>query len=410
MLHNTSIKSILAVLLSAFIECYDFLLYGNFSYVFSRIFFSHVSETLSLILSFIIFAIAFFIRPFGSLLFGYIGDKYGRKISLFMSISLLIISVGGIAFLPLFDSIGVLSPILLVLLRVLQGLSFGGEAGAIVLMAESVRKDQIILISFAHFVIAMLGGAAGSFIFKLCYSLIPEAEFYAWGWRIPFIVGLVMATLLPILRCSVKESYQYLNYKSSHRKICKVPILDIVLYHKKFCIIILSVVGTSNILFYMFFVFLNIQQRVDIVTYTFLILVMLISGFLSLFIYKKYKSEDVMIVFQVLFVTCISCIISYFGFYTLITYFILAVALGIYATPVLSMVILLFPVNIRQTGFSLCYSIAIAMFGGTTPAICLWLVKVTGLSISPILYFDICALLSLYGLFILKKYNIEKAC
>lgn len=406
MSHNVSIKSIIAILLGAFIECYDFLLYGNFSHIFSKIFFSHINETLSLILSFVIFAIAFFVRPFGSLLFGYIGDKYGRRVSLFISVSLLMISMGGIAFLPLFDSIGILSPILLVLLRTLQGLSFGGEAGAIVLMAESVKEDQVMLISFAHFVIAILGGAAGSFIFQLCYSFISEAEFYVWGWRVPFIIGLVMSTLLPVLRNSIEESYQYLRYKSHNKKISKVPILDIILHHKKFCVIIFSVVGISNMLFYMFFVFLNIQQQVNITTYSFLILVMLISGFLSLFMYKRYRSENVIIVFQVLFVVCISCVVSFFGCYSLVTYFVLAIALGIYATPALSMVILLFPVNIRQTGFSLCYSIAIAVFGGTTPAICLWLVKVTGVSISPILYFDVCALLSLYGLFALKKYNM----
>ena len=159
----------------------------------------------------------------------------------------------------------------------------------------------------------------------------------------------------------------------------------------------------------MFFCVLNIQQQVDIASYSFLILVMLTSGFLSLLIYKRYISEDVIIVFKLLFVTCISSIIGLFGCYSLVTFFILAIVLGMYATPVLSMVIFLFPVNIRQTGFSLCYSIAIAVFGGTTPAICLWLVKVTGLSISPILYFDVCAMLSLYGLFALKKYNmIEK--
>ena len=407
MLHNLSVKSTLSVLLCAFIECYDFLIYGNFSHIFSEIFFSHISESLSLILSFIIFAISFFVRPFGSLLFGYIGDKYGRKVSLVISATLLILSVGGIVFLPLFESIGILSPILLVLLRTLQGLSFGGEIGAVVLIAENARKDNFVYLLSLHFAVAILGGATGCIIFKLCYNLIPEAQFYSWGWRIPFLVGLIMAILLPFLRRSIEESQQYLNYVSN-RKVSKVPILDIVLRHKRACIITCSLVGAANTLFYMFYVFLNIQQKVDMTTYILLTLTILVSGFLSVTLFKICKLENVILVIQVLFVTCISPIICFLGFNSVLTYFILAGVLGMYATPVLSVVVFLFPVNIRQTGFSISYSIAVAVFGGATPAVCLWLVQITKLSIAPIFYIDVCALFSLYGLFCLKKYNVTE--
>ena len=407
MSHSPGIKSTLSVLLCAFIECYDFLVYGNFSHIFSDMFFSHISENLSLILSFMIFAIAFFVRPFGSLLFGYIGDKYGRKVSLFISATLLILSVGGVAFLPLYESIGILSPILLVLLRTLQGLSFGGEVGAIVLIAENAKKDHFIYLLSLHFAMSILGGAAGCIVFKLCYNLIPEAQFYSWGWRIPFFIGLVMAMLLPFLRRSIEESYQYLSYVST-RKFSKVPILDIILRHKKTCMIIFSLVGAANAMFYMFYAFLNIQQKVDMVTYVLLIMTMLMSGFISITLLRIYKLENVALVFQILFIIFISPIICFLGFDSILTYFILASALGIYATPVLCIVIFLFPVNIRQTGFSICYSVAVAIFGGATPAICLWLVETTKLSVSPIFYLDFCALFSIYGLFCLKKYNMSE--
>ena len=216
--------------------------------------------------------------------------------------------------------------------------------------------------------IAILGGAVGYFIFKICYNLIPETEFYSWGWRIPFIIGLVMAIVLPILRNSIEESSQYLHYKNN-QKISKIPVLDIVLYHKKFFIVICSIVGSSNSLFYMFFVFLNMQQSVGIMTYSFLILTVLVFGIISLFLYRRYKPENIAIMFQVLFITCISPIVCYFGFKSLITYFIFAASLGIYSTPILSIVIFLFPVNVRQTGFSFSYSVAVAVFGGTAPSI-----------------------------------------
>ncbi|MGN7619082.1 MAG: MFS transporter [Ehrlichia sp.] len=121
---NLGIKPTLSVLLCAFIECYDFLVYGNFSRIFSQMFFSYLTESFALALSFMSFSLAFFARPFGSLLFGYIGDRYGRKTALLGSASLLIMSVGGITFLPLVDTIGIFSPILLMTFRILQGLSF----------------------------------------------------------------------------------------------------------------------------------------------------------------------------------------------------------------------------------------------------------------------------------------------
>ncbi|WP_395877598.1 MFS transporter [Ehrlichia muris] len=408
MSHGSSKKAIMSMLLCAFIECYDFLVYGNFGRIFSKMFFSQVnSESLSLVLSFMTFGIAFFVRPFGSLVFGYVGDKYGRKISLFISATLLILSVGGVAFLPLVDSIGLLAPILLVLLRTLQGLSFGGEVGVIVLIAENVKKEQVPTVLSLHFAIAILGGAVGSFTFKLCYNLIPEAQFYSWGWRIPFIVGLMLSMFLPFLRHSIEESRQYLDYMS-RKKVSKVPVLDIILHHKKICLMICSLIGSSNILFYMFFVFLNIQQQVSMAVYSLLILAVLVSGFISCLSFRVYKPENVSLVIHVLFFTCVVPVLCFLGFNSVISYFVLAIVLGLYATPILSMLVFLFPVNIRQTGFSVCYSIAVAIFGGTTPIICLWLIEITRLDISPIFYLSFCMSLSLLNLLFLKKYKYGK--
>ncbi|CEI84663.1 MFS transporter [Ehrlichia minasensis] len=408
MSHSTNKKAIFSLLFCAFIECYDFLIYGNFGHIFSQMFFSQVNnENLSLILSYAIFAIAFFVRPLGSLLFGYIGDKYGRKVSLFISASMLILSVGGIAFLPTVDSIGVLAPILLVFLRTVQGLSFGGEVGAIVLIAESVGENKVVSVLSLHFVLAVVGGAVGSFVFKLCYNFIPEVQFYSWGWRIPFIVGLIMSIILPFLRHSIEESRQYLDYTSG-RKISKVPILDIVLHYKKICIIIFTLVATANALFYMFFAFLNIPQQVSMTIYSLLILTMLASGFISFLMFRVCKPEIVLFTIQVVFIACVSPVICFLGLDSVISFFILAVVLGMYATPLLSILVFLLPVNIRQTGFSMCYSVAVAVFGGATPAICLWLSNVTQLSISPVIYLDCCALLSMFGILCLKQHNVKK--
>ncbi|WP_395877596.1 MFS transporter [Ehrlichia muris] len=396
---NSNVKSMLSVLLCAFIECYDFLVYGNFSKIFSQMFFSHLTENFALLLSFMTFGIAFFVRPFGSLLFGYIGDKYGRKIVLLSSVTLLIISVGGITFLPLFESIGVLSPILLIVFRILQGLSFSGEIGAVILMAENIRNNRNIAYAMgSHFLVAIFGGAVGCFVFKLCYNLIPETQFYSWGWRIPFAIGLAMSLSLPFLRSSIEESKEYLDYKSKS-KISKIPILDVISNYKKPCIITLIFVPFCNSLFYTFFVFLGVQSKVSMTIYALLILTITLSCCLVSILCRIYKTTTVALCLQVFFILGISPLVWFFG-KSIVTYFLIAFSLGMCSTPLAAMIMLLFPANVRQTGYSVSCNIAIGCFGMLTPALFLWLAK---LGMSPVLCVDLYALLSLYGFYCLKK-------
>ncbi|AHX05403.1 MFS transporter [Ehrlichia chaffeensis] len=399
MLTTSNLKPMLSVLLCAFIECYDFLVYGNFSRIFSQMFFSHLTEGFALLLSFMTFGIAFFVRPFGSLLFGYVGDKYGRKIALFSSATLLIVSVGGIAFLPLFESIGVLSPILLIVFRILQGLSFAGEIGSVVLMAENVRDRRNIAYAMgSHFLVSIFGGAIGCFVFKLCYNLIPEAQFYSWGWRIPFIIGLIMSLLLPLLRTSVEESREYLDYKSK-RKISRMPILDVIFNHKKPFIVACIFVPFCNSLFYTFFVFLDVQSKVSMSVYALLILTVTLSCCLFTMLCRIYKTTTVALCIQVFFIIGMSPLIWFFG-KSIVTYFLVAFSLGICATPLIAVIMLLFPANVRQTGYSVAFSLAVGCFSMLTPAVLLWLEK---FSIPPVLCIDFYALLSLYGFYCLKK-------
>ncbi|QGR02973.1 MFS transporter [Ehrlichia ruminantium] len=405
MLKFSNIKPTVSVLICAFIECYDFMIYGNFSRIFGKIFFSHLTEEFAVVLSFMTFAIAFIVRPFGSLLFGYIGDKFGRKIALFSSATLLIISIGGITFLPQVELIGILSPILLIVFRVLQGLSFAGEVGCIVLMTENVKNNRNIAFSMGgHFLISILGGAVGCFIFKFCYYFIPETQFYSWGWRIPFFVGLIMSISLPFLRNSIQESRQYLEYKQQ-QKISKVPILDVILHYKKPCLATALSIPFCNSLFYMFFVFLGIQQKVSMAIYVLLILTILISGVIFAMICVVYKPTTVALSSQICFVVLMSPIIYFLGFDSYITYFIIAFSLGMCSTPIFALLMLLFPVNVRQTGLSISYSIAIGCCGAITPMMFLWLSDILQLTMAPIFCINFYAIISLYSFYYLKTHE-----
>ncbi|RZB12991.1 MFS transporter [Ehrlichia minasensis] len=396
---HSSVKPMLSILICTFIECYDFLIYGNFSKMFSKMFFSHLTEDFAMVLSLMSFGMAFFVRPFGALLFGYIGDKYGRRTALLSSAALLIISVGGIAFLPLFETIGILSPILLIILRILQGLSFSGEIGAVVLMVENAKDARnIVYAMYSHFVVKVFGGVIGCCVFKLCNNLIPEYQFYSWGWRIPFVVGLVMSLSFPFLINSIEESREYLDC-SNKNKISKVPIIDIILNYKHPFIVVCVFIPFCHALFYTFFVFLEVQSRVNMLIYSLLALTTVLSGYLVYLVCRLYKTTTVVFNINIFFIVIISPIMWFFG-ESIFTYFLVALSLGMCSTPLGAVLMLLFPANVRQTGYSVAFNIGIGCFSMLTPMIFLWLSK---LGLSTVFCIDFYALFSLYGLYYLKK-------
>ena len=161
----------------------------------------------------------------------------------------------------------------------------------------------------------------------------------------------------------------------------------------------------GNSLFYVFFVFLGIQQKVSISLYALVILTILISGAIFAMICRVYKPTTVALCSQIFFIVVISPIIYLLGFDSYITYFIIAISLGMCSTPLFALLMLIFPVNVRQTGFSVSYSVAAGCFGAITPVLFLWLSDVLHLTMSPVLCIDFYAIVSLYSFYYLKTHK-----
>lgn len=210
------------------IEWYDFYIYATASaLIFGKLFFPGGEPFFSTLASFGTFAVGFFARPFGGLVFGHLGDRIGRKKALVATLAIMGVGTVGIGFLPTYASAGVLAPVLLVVLRVAQGIAIGGEWGGAVLMA-SEHAPQGRRTFFASF--AQLGSPAGLILSLIAFRAVASMDkvaFMSWGWRLPFLASAVLLIVGLLIRMGVGESPAFVALKAQCR-VAALPVAEVV--------------------------------------------------------------------------------------------------------------------------------------------------------------------------------------
>jgi MFS transporter, MHS family, shikimate and dehydroshikimate transport protein len=218
----------LASAVGATIEWYDFFLYGTAAgLVFDKLFFNGLDGPAAQFAAFGTFAVGFLARPVGGFVFGHFGDRIGRKKMLLLTLLIMGVGTAAIGLLPSYDSIGVWAPVLLVTLRVLQGIGVGGEYGGAVLLAVEYApaRRRGFYGSFAH--IGVPGGlllASGAFSIA---SLLPDDAFLAWGWRACFLVSVVLLAIGAYIRLSVMETPAFAKVQE-RKEVSRVPLRDLL--------------------------------------------------------------------------------------------------------------------------------------------------------------------------------------
>src|SRR5688572_24046832 len=217
----------LASMIGTSIEWYDFFLFGIAASVLSRLFFPTFSEFAGTLAVFAGYAIGFVARPVGGLVFGHIGDRIGRKATLVVTLTMMGVATFLMGLMPTYETIGVWAPILMVLLRFVQGLAVGGEWGGAVLMAteHSGGQRRGFFGSFAQ-VGSAVGGLMSTGMFLLMQQL-PEADFVAWGWRVPFLISIVLVLVGLFIRLRIMESPVFEKVKET-RRVAKLPVADLL--------------------------------------------------------------------------------------------------------------------------------------------------------------------------------------
>ncbi|MFY0757979.1 MFS transporter [Metabacillus dongyingensis] len=402
-------KALIASLIGSSIEWYDYFLYGTIAaLIFSKLYFPSGDPVVGLMLAYTSFALPFFIRPLGGVIFSHIGDKIGRKKTLVMTLSLMGGATVLIGLLPTYEAIGIWAPILLIALRLIQGLGIGGEwGGALLLATEYAPPEKRGFFGS----IPQMGVTIGLLLGTLSISfmtLLPNAQFEAWGWRVPFILSALLVFIGLWIRNGIDETPAFKEAKESGN-ISKVPIIDTFKYHWKEVLIAVGAKVVETAPFYIFGTFIisyatgtlgfERSSTLNAVTIATLVTTIMIPfmGKLSDKVGRKplYIGGTVaMILFA----------FPYFYLLSLDSVLWLTVAtiigLGIIWAPITAvlgtMFSEIFSTSVRYTGVTVGYQLGAAIAGGTAPLIATALLSAYNNSFVPVaLYIIAAAIISL---------------
>lgn len=215
-------------LIGTAIEWYDYFVYGLVAaLVFNELFFPTFDPKVGTIVAFLSFAIGFLARPLGSIIFGHLGDKIGRRNTLIATVLVMGISSGMIGLLPTYDTIGIWAPILLVVLRIVEGLSVGGEwGGAVLMVVEHAPPEKRAYYGAMPQYGSPIGNLGSSGVVALV-TLLPHDQFVAWGWRVPFLISFVLMGIALYIRYKVDETPEFRKIIQEDRRV-KVPLVHVL--------------------------------------------------------------------------------------------------------------------------------------------------------------------------------------
>lgn len=254
-------------------EWYDFYLYAVLAPFFAKLFFPPGNDTAALLAAFATYAAGFLVRPFGAVFFGRIGDLVGRKYTFLVTVVFMGFATFTVGLLPTFDQIGWIAPILLVLLRLLQGLALGGEyGGAATYVAEYTEGNRRGYATSWIQTTATLGLVFALAIIGLCRVIMPAEDFATWGWRAPFLVSIVLLVVSVYIRVTLRETPVFVRMKAEGRG-SKIPVWESFFRYPNNRYVLLALLGATagqGVIwytgqFYALF-FLTITMRVDFIT------------------------------------------------------------------------------------------------------------------------------------------------
>ncbi len=382
-------KVILSGMLGNGLEWYDYALYGHMAYVFSKLFFPEGDPDANLLFTFLIFASGFIFRPLGAIIFGRIGDKFGRKKALTLSMMLMAIPTGCMGLLPTYEAIGIAAPIMLVLIRVLQGLSLGGAySGSISYVVEHAPADQRATVGSVIKLSLVIGFLAGSLVSTLVASLVTEEQFYSWGWRLPFFIGVGIGFVGFYIRNHGEESPVYEQAKKDGT-LSKAPVRDAFVKHPKKMLMAFFGYLFVTMPFYTVAIYmitygtkyLGLAEDKALLINSIAMLSMLAIIYPASRMADKYGRRVVMMSAIVAMLAAVYP--AFFMMQTgdfmfiLVAQSVLAMIVGWYLAPTPAFLVEVFPTSIRYTGMSLSYNLC-AILGGLTPYAAQHLISHTG--------------------------------
>lgn len=399
------------------IEWYDFFLYGvAAALVFPEKFFPRSDPYLGALLSFSTYFVGFAARPVGAAIFGHFGDRIGRKTSLIATLLLMGISTAAIGLVPDYDRIGIWGAVLLTICRVMQGIGVGGEWGGSVLMSAEWgdRRRRGFLTSWTQF-----AAPAGMVLANGTLSLMTYVSgdgFLSWGWRVPFLLSLVLVAVGFYIRVGILETPVFARLRADGR-VERAPVAEVLRRHWREVVLTALVRTGQQTPFYIFttYVLTYATQTLRLDRGTVLNFVM-IQALLSLVTIPLFGHlSDVIGRRRLTAIGCLAMMIWPFAYFSLLDtrtlgLVFLAILLGLPIQdlqygPQAALIAESFPARLRYSGSSLGYQLASITAGGPAPIVAIWLFTRFGSSMAIAAYLSMSAIVSLIALWLLPDYS-----
>ena len=398
-------RSAMAGIIGNVLEWYDFAVFGYYAPIIGTLFFPSDSKYAALIKAYGVFAAGYMMRPIGGAIFGHMGDRVGRKKALQVSVLMMAIPTACLGLVPTYDRIGLAAPVILIVLRLIQGISVGGEfIGSMSFTTEIAPPNRRGFYGSLTTLSAVGGVMLGSAVATVMQNLLGEESMLSWGWRLPFLAGIVIGGFGLWMRKGMVEPAAFKKLKATEN-IHKSPVTQVIrdmpgrIGHAAALVVLFG--GGFYMLFVWWPTYLThmVQPAVphalmiNTIATLFVMALIPLSGYLSDRVGRK----------KMLVASSLGIAVAAYPLFVLTDH-------GVFASALVAQLIFallfcniqgsipatlaeMFPTAMRFSGIALGYNVTLALIGGTAPMVCTWLVATTGDIASPAYYLIVMALI-----------------
>ncbi|WP_298254171.1 MFS transporter [uncultured Arthrobacter sp.] len=416
---STRRRVVAASFIGNFVEWFDYAVYGYLAVTIAAVFFPDSDPQTGLLLTFALFAISFLVRPIGGFVWGHIGDRVGRRTALSLSILIMSGATFCIALIPSYAIIGIWAPILLLLLRVVQGFSASGEyAGASAFLVEYAPEKKRGLYAAVVPASTAAGLLLGSLIAGLLTTLLDDDAMSSWGWRLPFLLAAPMGLIGRYIRTKLEDTPVFRELAAEDETI-KAPVASLFRLHWRLLVraggaVLLNAVGFYVILSYMptyLSAELGLGATESFLATTIALITYIGFIFLTGALSDRYGRKKVLISASVTFILLTVPAFALLGTGNFLIIVLVQILLGAMLTlndgTLPCFLAEMFPTRVRYTGFAVSFNLSNAIFGGTAPFVATFLIATTGSDLAPAWYLVAAAVVSLIAVALSRETSAE---
>ncbi|MBV1778639.1 MFS transporter [Paeniglutamicibacter sp. ABSL32-1] len=403
-------KAVVSSSIGAALEWFDIIVYATFAVVIAENFYPESNGTFGLVLTFATFALSYVIRPLGGVILGSYADRKGRKNALTLTLMLMMVGTLIMALAPTYAQVGVWGAVIILLSRLIQGFSAGGEFGtATAFLIETAPHKKAF---YSSWQVASQGASmllASAFGYGLTQWL-SEEDLYSWGWRVPFFVGLLIGPVGLYIRAKLDETEEFIQSEKE-----KAPLKALVVHHYGRLLAGAAVIGVATISVYMILYMPTFAVTNLGIPATAAFLGGVVAGLIVLVgVPFVGHLADRVGPAKVMTYAAVGALLLAWPLFQLmvstptvpvmvVVIALLGVIMAFYFGPMPALLSSLFPAAIRGTGLAVTYNVGVTLLGGIAPLVLTWLLSVTGSLNAPSLYYMAIAVISLVGLYFVRK-------